>query len=65
MTAAQAIILVGGSLLLITAMIKLMVRANQRERRYMQRRYEEWVAGGSIPEDKPNFYSGSEGGSSS
>jgi hypothetical protein len=43
-----------------------MIRANQSERRYMERRREEWIAGGRIPEEKPpNFYSGSgsEGGS--
>lgn len=37
MTAIQAVIVVGGSLLLLTAMIALMVRANQSKRRYMQR----------------------------
>ena len=65
MTAIQAVIIVGGSFLLITAMITLMVRANQRERRYMQHRRAEWIAGGRSPGDEPNFYSGSGGGSGS
>jgi hypothetical protein len=59
MTAAQAVIVVGGSLLLMTPVIALMIRANHSERRYMERRWAEWIAGGSIPEEKPNFYSGS------
>jgi hypothetical protein len=63
MTAIQAVSVVGGSLLLVTAMIALMVRANRSERRYMQRRRAEWIAGGRIPEEEPNFFSGSGGGS--
>ena len=39
----------------------LMIRANQSERRYMERRREEWIAGGRIPEEEPNFYSGQGG----
>jgi hypothetical protein len=38
MTAVQAVIVVGGSLLLMTPVIGLMIRANQSERRYMERR---------------------------
>jgi hypothetical protein len=63
MTAVQAVIVAGGSLLLMTAMIAPMIRANQTERRCMQRRRAEWIAGGRIPEEEPNFYSG-HGGSS-
>jgi tRNA A37 N6-isopentenylltransferase MiaA len=63
MTAVQAVIVVGGSLLLLTAMIAGMIRANQSERRHIERRREEWIAGGRIPEEEPNFYSGSGGGS--
>jgi hypothetical protein len=59
MTAAQAVIVVGGSLLLMTPVIALMIRATQSERRYMERRWAEWISGGRIPEEKPNFYSGS------
>ena len=59
MTAVQGVILVGGSLLLTTPVIAWMVRVNQSERRHMERRWAEWIAGGSIPEEKPNFYSGS------
>ena len=58
MTAIQAVIIVGGSLLVMAAMIALMSRANQRECRYMQRRREQWIAGGRIPGEEPNFYSG-------
>jgi tRNA A37 N6-isopentenylltransferase MiaA len=65
MTAVQAVIVVGGSLLLLTAMIAGMIRANQSERRYMERRREEWIAGGRIPEEEPNFYSGSDSSSGS
>jgi hypothetical protein len=65
MTAIQAVIVVGGSFLLLTSVIALMIRANQSERRYMERRREQWIAGGRIPEEEPNFYSGfgSDGGS--
>jgi hypothetical protein len=44
MTAAEAVILVVGSLVLLTAMMALMIRANNRETRTMQRRREEWEA---------------------
>ena len=58
MTAVQEVIVVGGSLLLLTPIIALMIRANQSERRQMERRRAEWIARGSIPEEEPNFYSG-------
>ncbi len=58
MSAVQAIILIGGSFLLLAVMIAFMVRANESERRIMQRRHQEWIANGSIPEEKPNFYTG-------
>ena len=61
MTAAQAIILVGGSFVLMSAMIAWMRRANKREALTMQRRYDEWVANGSHPDEKPNFFTGSQG----
>jgi hypothetical protein len=64
MTAIQGVIVIGGSLLLITAMIVVMARINARERRSMERRRAEWIANGRVPADKPNFYSGSGGGSS-
>jgi hypothetical protein len=63
MDVGQAVIVVGGSLLLLTAMIAAMIRATQSQRRHMERRREEWVARGSIPEEEPNFYACS-GGSS-
>ncbi|AGB26790.1 hypothetical protein Mycsm_06664 (plasmid) [Mycobacterium sp. JS623] len=65
MTAIQVVIVIGGSLLLLTAMIALMIRANTAEQRYMQRRRAQWIAEGRIPEEEPNFFSGSGGGSSS
>jgi hypothetical protein len=61
MTAIQGVIIVGGSILVLTPLLALMVRANRSERRHMERRWAEWVAGGSIPEEKPNFYSGGGG----
>jgi hypothetical protein len=64
MTAVQAVIVVGGSILLLTPMIALMIRANQSERRSIERRWAEWIAGGRIPEEKPNFFSGSGDGGS-
>jgi hypothetical protein len=64
MTAIQGLVVIGGSLVFITAMIVVMGRINERERRYMQRRSAEWIAGGRIPEEEPNFFSGSGGGSS-
>jgi hypothetical protein len=63
MTVAQAIIVVGGSFLFMTVITAAMVRANQSERRTMERRRAEWIAGGRIPEEEPNFYTGP-GGSS-
>jgi hypothetical protein len=65
MTAVQAVIVIGGSFLLIAAMIAAMIRANQSEQRYMRRRRDEWIAGGRIPEDEPNFFSGRDSGSGS
>lgn len=62
MTAAQAVILVGGALVFIAAMVALMTRANNREHRIMQRRRQEWIANGSIPDEEPNFYTGTGGG---
>ena len=61
MTAVQAVVVGSGSLLLLTAMIAGMIRANESERRYMERRREEWIARGRIPEEEPNFYTGSSG----
>jgi hypothetical protein len=62
MTAVQVVIVVAGSLLFLTLMIKLMTRALQRERRYMERRRAEWIAGGRIPEEEPIFFTGKGGG---
>lgn len=63
MNAAQAVIVIGGFLVLTWAMIAWMSRANRREKEIMERRHHEWIAGGSIPEEQPNFYTGSGGGS--
>jgi hypothetical protein len=59
MNTAHAVIVVCGALVLLTAMIAVMIRANRSERRQMQRQRAEWIAEGSVPEDEPNFYSGS------
>jgi hypothetical protein len=59
MTTAQAALVAGGSLVLLTMMIAAMTRLNRSERRLMQRRREAWIAEGRVPEDEPNFYSGS------
>jgi hypothetical protein len=61
MTAVQVVIVVVGSLLFLTLMIKVMNRALQRERRYMERRRAEWIAGGSIPEEEPRLFMGHPG----
>ncbi len=58
MTVDQAVIVIGGSFLLLAAMIALMRRTNQAERRYMERRRQEWIDAGRIPGEEPNFYSG-------
>ena len=62
MNAVEAAIVVVGTLIVAAAMIAVMVRINLSEQRLMQRRHEEWIAGGSVPEDKPNFFSGNLGG---
>jgi hypothetical protein len=62
MNAAQAVIVIGGFLVLMSVMVVLMIRINRREREIMERRHEEWIARGSIPEEKPNFFSGNPGG---
>jgi hypothetical protein len=59
MTTAQAALVAGGSLVLLTMMIAAMIRLNRSERRLMQRRREAWITEGRVPEDEPNFYSGS------
>jgi hypothetical protein len=61
MTAAQALLVVVGSLALLSAMVALMIRANNREAQIMQRRRDEWIANGSHPDEEPNFYTGSAG----
>jgi hypothetical protein len=61
MTAGQAVLVVGVSLVIVAAMIAVMTRVNQSERRIMERRRQEWIARGSLPEEKPCFFSGSAG----
>ena len=64
MDAAQAVILIAGSLAMMSAMIAWMSRVTKSEQQLMARRHEEWIAGGSIPDEKPNFHtcSGGSGG---
>ena len=64
MNAAQAVILIGGSLAMMSAMIACLIRANRREKEIIARRHQEWIAGGSNPDEKPNFFSGNLGGGS-
>lgn len=53
------IFLVGAGFVgLLWAMIAWMIRANRREREYMERRRQEWIADGSRPDEEPKFYSG-------
>ena len=47
---------------LVWVMVAWMVRANRREHEIMARRHEEWMANGSNPDEKPNFFSGNSGG---
>jgi hypothetical protein len=61
MTTVHAVIVLGGSLLILTASTAMMIRANRSERRVIERRTAEWIAGGCVPEEKPNFYTGSGG----
>jgi low affinity Fe/Cu permease len=58
MTAVQVVIVVGVTLLVITAMVVVANRVIARERRSVQRRCEEWIARGRIPEEEPKFFSG-------
>ena len=58
MTVDQVAIVIGGSILLLAAMIALMRHANKAERRSMELRRQEWIDAGRIPVDEPNFYSG-------
>jgi hypothetical protein len=64
MNAVQAVILIGGFAGLMWAMVSWMMRANRREKEIIERRHNEWVARGSDPDEKPNFFSGNLGGGS-
>ena len=56
MNAVEAAIVVIGALMVATAMIAVMVRMNQSQRRTMERRREYWIAGGRVPEEEPKFF---------
>ncbi len=58
--AVENAVLTVGAVAAIAATIRWMIRADQAEKRSMERRYREWVNGGSVPEDKPNFFSGNQ-----
>jgi hypothetical protein len=49
---------------MIVALSTWMTRANRSERRHMERRRQEWIARGRIPEEEPRFFSGDFGGGS-
>jgi hypothetical protein len=59
MTAAQVVIVGGVTILMIAAMVVVANRIIESERRTMERRRAEWIAGGRIPEEEPKLYSGS------
>ena len=46
---------------MIAVAIAVMARINRKERVMMERRLAAWRAAGSVPEERPNFYSGSGG----
>lgn len=62
MSAAQIVILAAGFLVLTAAMVAAMRKANETERRSMQRRHQEWIERGCEPDERPNFYAGDSGG---
>jgi hypothetical protein len=49
---------------MIVAVSTWMTLANRSERRHMERRRQEWIARGRIPEEEPRFFSGDFGGGS-
>ncbi len=61
MNGVQEVSLAGGGSALIAVAIAVMARINRKERVMMERRLAAWRAAGSVPEERPNFYSGSGG----
>ena len=54
--ALENFVLAGAALLGMIAAVRWMMHATRSEQRRMQQRHQEWVDGGSVPEEKPNFY---------
>jgi hypothetical protein len=61
--AVEIAILVGAALVFFATMSVVMVRVNRNERRRIERRRQLWIDAGADPDDEPNFYSKSTGGS--
>jgi hypothetical protein len=58
MSAGQAVLLVGGSLVIIAVIIAVMIRLERVQRRRIQRRREAWKAAGGVgtcPGDHSNY----------
>ena len=64
MSTVHAILLGAGVLTLSWGLVKWMIGVNASERQSIERRRQDWIDGGRIPGDEPNFFSGSGGGSS-
>jgi hypothetical protein len=63
MSVVHATLLGVGVLTLSWGLVKWMIGVNASERRSIERRRQEWIDGGCILGDEPNFFSGSGGGS--
>jgi hypothetical protein len=61
MTALYVVLAIGAFLVLLWAMISVMNRINQSERREIERQRRAWIANGCIPEEEPRFYLGPQG----
>jgi hypothetical protein len=53
-------VLTVGATLGVVAVVRWMIRANRAEKRVIDRRYQEWLDNGAVPEEKPNFFSGNQ-----
>jgi hypothetical protein len=63
MSAGEAVLLVGGSLVIVAVMITVMIRLNRVQHRRIQRRREAWKAAGGV-DASPDDYIGHGGYSS-
>ena len=65
MIAMQAVLVIAGFGGAMWAMVAWMIRSNRREQEIMDRRRQEWIEGGSHPDEEPKFFSGNSGGTGS